>query len=49
MRIDEALNPPSTRALGRLYVEVGVKPSYPAEFIVLRIGIWNGGSEVSTS
>jgi uncharacterized protein len=49
VRIDEALNPPSTRALGRLYIEVGVVPTYPAEFIVLRIGIWQGGSEVSES
>jgi phage tail sheath protein FI len=49
VRIDEALNPPSTRALGRLYIEVGVVPTYPAEFIVLRIGIWDGGAEVSES
>jgi phage tail sheath protein FI len=49
VRIDEALNPPSTRALGRLYIEVGVQPTYPAEFIVLRIGIWRGGSDVSES
>lgn len=49
VRIDEELNPPSTRALGRLYIEVGIVPTYPAEFIVLRIGIWNGGSEVTTS
>jgi uncharacterized protein len=49
VRIDEALNPPSTQALGRLYIEVGVRPTYPAEFIVLRIGIWRGGSEVTES
>ncbi|WP_153506518.1 phage tail sheath subtilisin-like domain-containing protein [Cumulibacter manganitolerans] len=49
VRIDEALNPPSTRALGRLYIEVGVVPTYPAEFIVLRIGIWDGGAEVTES
>jgi phage tail sheath protein FI len=49
VRIDEALNPPSTQALGKLYIEVGVRPTYPAEFIVLRIGIWQGGSEVSES
>ncbi|HEY7050880.1 MAG TPA: phage tail sheath subtilisin-like domain-containing protein [Mycobacterium sp.] len=49
VRIDEALNPPSTRALGRLYIEVGVVPTYPAEFIILRIGIWDGGSEVTTT
>jgi phage tail sheath protein FI len=47
VRIDEALNPPSTRALGRLYIEIGVTPTYPAEFIILRIGIWQGGSVVS--
>ena len=49
VRIDEALNPPSTRALGRLYIEIGVQPTYPAEFIILRIGIWRGGSEVVES
>jgi uncharacterized protein len=47
VRIDEALNPDATRALGRLYIEIGVRPSYPAEFIVVRIGIWQGGSEVT--
>jgi phage tail sheath protein FI len=47
VRIDEALNPPSTQALGRLYIEIGVRPAYPAEFIVVRIGIWQGGSEVT--
>lgn len=47
VRIDEALNPPSTQALGRLYIEIGVRPTYPAEFIILKIGIWRGGSEVS--
>jgi Bacteriophage tail sheath protein len=47
VRIDEALNPESERALGRLHIEIGVAPAYPAEFIVVRIGIWRGGSEVS--
>lgn len=47
VRIDETLNPDSERALGRLYIEIGVRPSYPAEFIIVRIGIWQGGSEVS--
>ena len=46
VRIDETLNPDSTRALGRLYIQIGVRPSYPAEFIIVRIGIWQGGSEV---
>lgn len=47
VRIDEALNPPSTQALGHLYIEIGVRPTYPAEFIIVRIGIWHGGSEVT--
>lgn len=47
VRIDEALNPPSTRKLGLLYIEIGVQPVYPAEFIVVRIGIWDGGAQVS--
>jgi phage tail sheath protein FI len=47
VRIDEALNPASTQALGRLYIEIGVRPTYPAEFIIVRIGIWRGGSEVN--
>jgi phage tail sheath protein FI len=47
VRIDEALNPPSTRALGQLHIEIGVQPAYPAEFIVVRIGIWDGGAAVN--
>lgn len=47
VRIDEALNPFSEQQLGRLHIEIGVRPSYPAEFIVVRIGIWDGGSDVS--
>jgi phage tail sheath protein FI len=46
VRIDEALNPPSVRAIGRLYIEIGVAPVRPAEFIIVRIGLWDGGSEV---
>ena len=29
------------------HIEIGVRPSYPAEFIIVRIGIWAGGSDVS--
>ena len=47
VRIDEALNPEDERALGRLHIEIGIAPTYPAEFIVVRIGIWRGGSQVS--
>jgi uncharacterized protein len=47
VRIDNTLNTPSELALGRLNIEIGLRPSYPAEFIVVRIGIWQGGSETS--
>lgn len=47
VRIDEDLNNFATMQLGRLYIEIGVRPSYPSEFIIVRIGIWDGGSEVS--
>ncbi len=47
VRIDDDLNPFSEQQLGRLHIEVGVRPSYPAEFIIVRIGIWDGGSSVS--
>lgn len=49
VRIDEVLNPDAERALGRLHLEIGIRPAYPAEFIIVRIGIWQGGSEVTTS
>ncbi|MCW3065682.1 MAG: putative rane protein [Solirubrobacterales bacterium] len=47
VRIDEALNPFSEQQLGRLHIEIGCRPSYPAEFIVVRIGIWDGGGAVT--
>ncbi len=49
VRIDEVLNPFSEQALGRLNIEIGLRPTYPAEFIVVRIGIWQGGSEIAES
>jgi hypothetical protein len=49
VRIDDVLNPFSEQALGRLHIEIGARPAYPAEFIVVRIGIWDGGSEVTES
>ncbi len=49
VRIDSEINPFSEQQLGRLHIEIGVRPSYPAEFIIVRIGIWDGGSSVSES
>jgi hypothetical protein len=47
VRIDDVLNPPTQRALGRLTIEIGICPAYPAEFIIVRIGIWQGDSQVT--
>lgn len=49
VKIDESINPFSEQALGRLHIEIGLRPTYPAEFIIVRIGIWPGGSDVSES
>jgi hypothetical protein len=37
VRCDDRLNPPESLALGRLVTEVGVAPSSPLEYLVLRI------------
>lgn len=47
VKCDEANNPPDERNNGRLLAEVGVAPSQPFEFIVLRIGRANNEFEIS--
>lgn len=47
VRIDEGNNPPATRALGQLHIEIGVAPVRPAEFIIVHIGLWDGGASIS--
>ena len=41
VKCDGELNTPETMMLGRLYVEVGVCPVRPAEFVIFRISQWN--------
>jgi phage tail sheath protein FI len=36
-------------ALGQLYIEIGVAPSRPAEFIIVKIGLFDGGAQLSES
>ncbi|MEH2298081.1 MAG: phage tail sheath C-terminal domain-containing protein [Nostoc sp.] len=45
VKCDAELNPPETMVLGRLYVEVGVCPVRPAEFVIFRISQWNALDE----
>ncbi|MEG4534428.1 phage tail sheath C-terminal domain-containing protein [Microcoleus sp. D2_18a_D3] len=45
VKCDEEINPPETMILGRLYIEVGVCPVRPAEFVIFRISQWNAQDE----
>ncbi len=45
VKCDAELNPPETIILGRLYVEIGVCPVRPAEFVIFRISQWNALDE----
>lgn len=47
VKCDEELNTPDTMILGRLYVEVGVCPVRPAEFVIFRVSQWTGSDEES--
>lgn len=43
---DASTNPPSETDNGRVTCEIGVLPPWPAEFIIVRIGITEGGVEM---
>jgi phage tail sheath protein FI len=43
VKCDEELNPPESRDLGRLIIEIGLAPVKPAEFVIFRISQWAGG------
>lgn len=43
VKCDEELNPPESRDLGRLIIEIGIAPVKPAEFVIFRISQWAGG------
>lgn len=45
VKCDGEINTPDTMILGRLYVEVGICPVRPAEFVVFRISQWNSRDE----
>ena len=41
VKVDEELNPPATRDLGQLVIEIGIAPVKPAEFVIFRISQWS--------
>jgi uncharacterized protein len=47
VKIDAELNPPSVQALGQIIIEIGIAPVRPAEFVIVRIAMWDGGSQAS--
>jgi phage tail sheath protein FI len=47
VRCDDANNPPEARARGELLLELGIAPSVPMEFVVLRIGRDANGLAIS--
>ncbi|MCX5328351.1 MULTISPECIES: phage tail sheath subtilisin-like domain-containing protein [unclassified Streptomyces] len=49
VRIDEELNPAAVRNAGQVIVEIGLSPVRPAEFVVVRLGLWDGGSRATES
>jgi phage tail sheath protein FI len=46
VRCDESTNPPHETDQGRLICEVGLNPPWPAEFVVVRLGMTEGGLEI---
>lgn len=42
VKCDAELNPPESRDLGRLIIEIGLAPVKPAEFVIFRISQWAG-------
>jgi hypothetical protein len=47
VKIDDENNPPSLQELGQLVVEIGIAPVRPAEFVIVRIAMWDGGSQTT--
>ena len=47
VKCDEENNPISEIREGRVQVEIGVNPPFPAEFVIFRIGIFDGGTTVA--
>lgn len=47
VRCDETTNPPEETHAGRVICLVGVQPPWPAEFVVVRIGKTQGGTEIT--
>ena len=47
VKCDETNNPPESVNDGICQVDIGIAPARPAEFVVLRIGQWDGGARIT--
>ncbi|MCW3060925.1 MAG: phage tail protein [Capsulimonas sp.] len=47
VKCDSETNPQEMIDLGRLYVEIGVNPVKPAEFVIIRMGQWSDGGSLA--
>lgn len=47
VKVDEENNPPETRDVGQLIIEVGIAPVKPAEFVIIRLSQWQPNSSVA--
>lgn len=45
VKCDAELNPPETRDLGQLFIDIGIAPVKPAEFVIFRLSQWSGGGQ----
>jgi len=48
VRFPDPFNTDTERALGRLTLEVGIRPAPPAEFIIIRIGVLDRPANATT-
>ena len=46
VRCDAATNPPAETEAGRMICEIGVQPPWPAEFVIVKIGRTESGTEL---
>jgi phage tail sheath protein FI len=46
VRCDETTNPPEHTDSGRVTCVIGIQPPYPAEFVVVRIGVTRSGIQI---
>jgi hypothetical protein len=47
VKCDAETNPPEVRDVGQCIIEIGLAPVKPAEFVIFRIGQWQGGSDTN--